>query len=75
MAPGIQHLALALTWMTSILEEPHMSVLIAKNTLRLEDRHNLNEVQTDNLYDNIIHSSMESALCAYMAKKHNKALR
>lgn len=46
-----------------------------KDALRPRDHHHLNEVETGNLYDNIIHSAMESALCAYMAKEQNKALR
>lgn len=35
----------------------------------------LNEVETDNLYDNVIHFGIESTLCAYLAKEWNKALR
>lgn len=35
----------------------------------------MNEVEIDDLYDNIIHFVMESALSAYMAKEQNKALR
>lgn len=68
-------MALALTQMTSLLEEPRLSVVIAKNTLRPEDHHHLNAVETDDFYDNIIHFIMESALCAYMAKEWDKALR
>lgn len=45
-----------------------------KNVLGPSDRH-LSAVETDDLYDNVIHSAMESALCAYLAKKRNKALR
>lgn len=52
-----------------------MSVLIAKNVLRPEDHHRLNAVKTDDLYNNIIHSTMESVLCACMAKEQDKALR
>lgn len=70
-----KQLALALTHTTSLLKEPCLSVLIVKNALRPRDCHQLNEVETDDLYDNIIHSTMESALCAYMAKEQNKALR
>lgn len=64
-----EHLALALTRTTSLLEEPLLSVLIAKNALRPKNRHCLNEVKTDDLYENIIHSVMESVLCAYMANE------
>lgn len=59
----IQHLAMALTKTNSLLEEPQLSFLIAKNAQRLGDRHRLNAVETDELYDNIIDSTMESVLC------------
>lgn len=72
---SIQHLALALTRTISLLEEPCLLVLIAKNALRPEDHHHLNEVEMDDLLDNIMHSAMESVLCAYIAKEQNKALR
>lgn len=75
MALGIQHLTLALIQTTYLFKEPHLYVLISKNALRPEDHHCLNTVETDDLYDNIIHSAIESVLCAYMAKEHNKALR
>lgn len=75
MASGIQYLALALTRTTSLLEEPHFSVLIAKNALRPRDHHCLNAVEIDDLYDNIIYSSMKNTLCVYMAKERDKALR
>lgn len=61
--------------MTSLLEEPRLSVLITKNALSLKDRHLLNEIEIDDLYNNIIHSMMESALYAFIANEHNKALR
>lgn len=61
--------------MTSLLEEPCLSVLIGKNALRPRDCHHLNEVETDDLFNNIMHSTMESFLCVYMAKERNKALR
>lgn len=35
----------------------------------------INNVEIDDLYDNIIHSAIDSALCVYMAKEHNKTLR
>lgn len=72
---GIQHLALALTRTTSLLKEPRLYVLIAKNTPRPKDHQRLNEVETDDLYGNIIHSAIESVLYAYIAKEKNKALR
>lgn len=72
---GIQHLALALTRSISLLEEPRLSTLIAKRALRPGDCHPLHEVETDDLYDNIMHSAMKSALCAYIAKERNKTLR
>lgn len=68
-------MASVLTWTISLLEESRLSVLIAKNVLRPGDCHLLNEIEIDDLYDNIIHFRMESALCAYMAKERNKTLR
>lgn len=62
-------LALALTQVNSLLEELQLSIFIAKNALRSGDCYRLNEVETDDLYDNVIHSTMESALCAYLAKE------
>lgn len=35
----------------------------------------MNKVESEDLYDNIMHSTIESALYAYMVKKYNKALR
>lgn len=61
--------------MTTLHEEPRLSVLTVKNASKLRDHHCLNEVEIDDLYDNIIHFVMEGALCAYMAKEQNKALR
>lgn len=75
LVSGIQHLALVLTRTPSLLKELHLFILIIKNALRVKDLHRLNEVKMDYLYDNIAHSTMESVLCAYMAKEHNKALR
>lgn len=72
---GIQHLAIALIQDDSLLKEPRLSVLIANNPLKLGDCHRLGIVETDELYNNIIHSAIESAMCAYLAKEHNKALR
>lgn len=61
--------------MTSLLEESFLSILITKYALRLGDCHCLHMVEMDNLFDNIMHSVMESVLCAHMAKDQNKALR
>lgn len=47
---GIQHLAMALTQMDSLLEEPWLLVFIAKNVLRFGDRHHLGVVETDEPY-------------------------
>lgn len=52
-----------------------MSVLIAKDSLMLGDHHRLNTVEMDDLYDNVIHFVMDSALYMYLAKEWNKALR
>lgn len=48
---------------------------MAKNALRTGDHYRLNEVETNDLYDNAIHFAIESALCIYLAKEQNKALR
>lgn len=74
-ARGIQNLALVLTRTTSLLKEPRLSILIAKNTLRRGDHHHLNVVEIDDLYNNIIPFAMESALCSYIAKECDKALQ
>lgn len=68
---SIQHLVLAMTRTIFLLEESYISILIAKNALRPENSHRLNEVEMDDLYDNIIHSAIETVLCAYIAKKRN----
>lgn len=61
--------------MPSLLEYPSLAVLLIKNALRLEDYRRLNKVETDELFDHVMHSALESALCAYMAKECNKVLR
>lgn len=68
-------MTLALTRTTSLLKEPCLSIVIAKSALRLGDCHRLNKVEIDDLYYNIIHYTMESALCVYMAEECNKAIR
>lgn len=66
---GIQNLTLALTQATSLLEKTRLFFLIAKSALRPGDCHFLNAIKTDDLYNNIIHSMMESALYMYMANE------
>lgn len=61
--------------MDSFLEKPQLLILIAKNSLRPDDRHRLGAIKIDKLYDNVIHSAMKSVLCTYLAKERNKALR
>lgn len=56
---------LALTRTTSLLEKPNLSVLMSKNTLRPGDRHRLNKVKKNDLFDNIMHSHGECPLCVY----------
>lgn len=68
-------MALALTRMTSLLEKSRLSIFITKDALRPGDRYCLNAVEMDDLYDNIVHSAMESVLRAYIAKERDKALR
>lgn len=61
--------------MNSLLEELQLLIFVAKNALQPGDCYRVNEVETDDLYDNVIHSGIESTLCAYLAKEWNKALR
>lgn len=61
--------------MNSLLDEPNLAILITKNALRPRDHRCLNEVETDELFDNIMHSALGSDLCAYMAKEHSRVLR
>lgn len=71
---SIQCLALALTRTPSLLEDPSLAVLLTKNALSPEDRRRLNEVETDDLFNIVIHSALESAFRSYMAKERNKVL-
>lgn len=68
-------MALALIRVDSHLEELRLSLLIAKNAMRLGDHHNLGAVEIDDLYDNAIHSTMKCVSSVYLAKEHDKALR
>lgn len=43
--------------------------------MRPGDRHRLGVVETDDLYDNAIHSTMGCILSIYLAKEHEKALK
>lgn len=43
--------------------------------LRPNDRHCLNAVEMNELYENFIHFTMENAMSAYLAKEQNKVLR
>lgn len=52
-----------------------MSLFISKIVMRPWDRQRLGAVEMDDRYDNIIHSAMECALSAYLAKERNKDLR
>lgn len=61
--------------MPSLLEDPSLVVLLTKNALRLGDCRRLSEVENDELFDNIMHFALESALYAYMAKERNKFLK
>ena len=58
----------------SLLDDPTIGILLMKSVLRPVDRRCLNELKTDELFDNVMHSALESALCAYVAKEHHKAL-
>lgn len=73
--PNIQCMALALTRTPLLLDDPTLAVLLAKNALRPKDRCCLSELEADELFDNIMHPTLESAFCAYIAKECNKVLR
>lgn len=70
-APSIQHVALVLNQVLSLLNDPSLVVLLIKNALRLRNRDRMNELKTDELFDNVIHFALESVLYAYVAKKHH----
>lgn len=59
----------------SLLNDPTLAVLLTRNALRPEDCRHLNELEMDELFQNVMHSTLESSLSAYVAKEHNKALR
>lgn len=71
---GIQYLAMALTQVDSLLKEPRLSVLIAKNSLRPSDRHRLGTIETDKLYG-FIWPWKAPCVYAYLAKEWSKDLR
>lgn len=72
---NIQHLAMAFTRVDFLFEEPWFSLFIAKNAMRPGDHARLCEVETNELYDNAIHSAMECIWSIYLAKECNKGLR
>lgn len=61
--------------MLSLLNDPTLGLMLIKSALRLVDRRCLNELQIDELFDNVMYFSLESALCVCVAKKHHKTLR
>lgn len=65
---------MALTRVNSLLEEPQVSLLIAKNALQPSDHQWLGAVEMDELYDNAIHSAIECMFFC-LAKEHEKGLR
>lgn len=72
---SIQWLTMALNYLPSLLDDPTLTILLIKSALRPADRHHLNGVKIDELFDNVLHSALESALCAYVANEHHKVLR
>lgn len=71
---SIQHLALALNYTSSLLGDPTLVVLLIKSAFRPADHHGPNGVKIDDLFDNIMHSTLESVLCTHAVKEHHKAL-
>lgn len=61
--------------MPSLLEDPNLAFLLTKNTLRPGEHRHLNELETDDLFDNVMYSALDSAFYAYVAKVRNKVLR
>lgn len=63
----IQRLALAISRTPSLLDNPSLGLLVIKSTLRPTDCRHLNEVETNELFVNVIHSILEGVLCTYAA--------
>lgn len=70
--PRIQHLAVVLNQAPSLLDNLTLDVLLIKSTLRPANCCRLNGVETYELFDNVLHSTLESALCTYVAKQNQK---
>lgn len=67
-------MVLALNRAPSLLDDPTLVILLITIALRLGDHCHLNKLEIDKLFDNVMHSNLES--CAYVANEHhNKALR
>lgn len=64
-----------LNWITSLLNNPILGLLLIKSALRPVDHRHLNELETDELFDNTMHFTLEGDLCTYVAKEYPKALR
>lgn len=71
---GIQCLALTLNRAPSLLDDPSLSLLLIRSTLRPADHRHLNAVETDELFANAIHSVLESVFYIYVAHERFKAL-
>lgn len=65
-------MAMALTWVDCLLEESRISFLIAKNAMQPDDHHRLGVVEMDDIYDSVIHFSMECVLSVYLAKEQRR---
>lgn len=61
--------------METLLEDPLLCLLIIKNTMRVGDRHWLGELEIDELYDKVIHTTIETVSSVYLTKERDKALR
>lgn len=73
--PSIQCLAMELNQAPSFLDNPTLIVLLIESALSSIDLHCMNGLEIDELFYNILHFVLESALCAYVAKEHHKTLR
>lgn len=75
MALSIQRLALPLNQVPPLLDYPTLSFLLIKSFSRPADCCRLNKFKTNEIFDNVMYSTLESALCTYVAKQHYKSLR
>lgn len=72
---GVQPFTLALTQVKSLLNDPHLSMHIAKTLLLPADREMLGEYETYDHFKNVINIVVESILPCYLARDRERELR